>query len=76
MKVITLSGRQGCGKTRRAQVLYTYYAAQNKSVALFDDDGSCGSFTDLRAKTQPDVKIVTRESSTDLQETEKEQASG
>lgn len=72
MKIITLSGAQGCGKSRRAEALYEQFKAQGKSVAMIDTDSYGDFFSDERARKKPDVRIVTKLDHGKLRETTKE----
>jgi uridine kinase len=72
MKVITLAGAQGCGKSVRAQQLYEQYMREGKSVAMIDTDSYGNYYSDERARTKPDVRIVTKLDHGKLRETTKE----
>lgn len=72
MKVITLAGAQGCGKSTRAQELYQQFQREGKSVAMIDTDSYGDYFSDERARTKPDVRIVTKLDHGKLRETTKE----
>lgn len=69
MRTIHITGRAASGKTRRAELRYNEYVAQGKSVAFFDDGSTGTRYSDARARTNPDVKIVTEMTNTDLKET-------
>lgn len=72
MRLITLSGATGCGKSRRGQALYEQAKSEGKSVAFLDDDSYGMFFSDTRARTNPDVRIVTKLDHGKLRETTKE----
>lgn len=58
MRLITITGGQGTGKSRLAQQRYEEARRAGWSVAMIDTDSHGDFYTDEVAKTDPDVKIV------------------
>lgn len=60
MITITISGRAGSGKSTLALHRYEEFKAEGKSVAMLDTDSYGDYYSDDKARTSPDVKIVTK----------------
>jgi len=57
---VTISGRAGSGKSTLAMKRYEEFKAEGKSVAMLDTDSYGDYYSDDKARTSPDVKIVTK----------------
>lgn len=68
MKTITLAGKAGCGKTTRANALYTEHTGQGLHV-LVEDEGEMRNSLPERRMSAADLLIVTRQTSGPLTET-------
>jgi uridine kinase len=68
MRLITISGRAGSGKSTLAQKRYDEYKSKGLSVAMLDNESYGNYYSDDRATTSPDVKIVTKMTDDDLKE--------
>lgn len=60
MITVTISGRAGSGKSTLAMKRYEEFKAEGKSVAMLDGYSYGDYFSDDKARTNPDVKIVTK----------------
>lgn len=68
MKTITISGRRGCGRTRRARALYFELTSQGQHV-LLDAPGQWLNSLPERSMSKADVLITVHQADGDLTET-------